>query len=73
MEQIKQNHQRALKIIELAEKEKWSEEELISTIDLLHLQTKDYLPIPNLKRAHELYKQGTRRMIDSMNYKEDNK
>ncbi|MCO4332459.1 hypothetical protein MTQ91_10965 [Staphylococcus hyicus] len=45
MEQIKQNHQRALKIIELAEKEKWSEEELILTIDLLHLQSKNYLPV----------------------------
>ncbi|HDE8324597.1 TPA: hypothetical protein PD736_002658 [Staphylococcus aureus] len=44
MEQIKQNHQRALKIIELAEKEKWSEEELLTTIDLLHLQNKNYLP-----------------------------
>lgn len=43
MEGIKQIHERALKIIELAEKEKWSEEELISTIDLLHLQNRNYL------------------------------
>ncbi len=44
MEEFKQTHERAIKIIELAEKEKWSEEELLTTIDLLHLQNKNYLP-----------------------------
>lgn len=41
---FKKIHERAIKIIELAEKEKWSEEELLTTIDLLHLQNQNYLP-----------------------------
>ena len=49
MQDLKKLHEIAIKIFELAEKEKWSEEELISTIDLLHLQNKNYLPeLPSL-------------------------
>ncbi|MCF7581226.1 hypothetical protein K4U71_05600 [Staphylococcus epidermidis] len=44
MKDLKKIHERAIKIIELAEKEKWSEEELLTTIDLLHLQNQNYLP-----------------------------
>lgn len=44
MQDLKKIHERAIKIIELAEKEKWSEEELLTTIDLLHLQNQNYLP-----------------------------
>lgn len=43
MQDLKKIHERAIKIIELAEKEKWSEEELLTTIDLLHLQNKNNL------------------------------
>jgi|GEM_PF-3745089 len=43
MRDLKKIHERAIKIIELAEKEKWSEEELLTTIDLLHLQNKNNL------------------------------
>ncbi|WP_340570333.1 hypothetical protein [Staphylococcus aureus] len=49
MQELKKIHEIAVKIIELAEKEKWSEEELLTTIDLLHLQNKNYLPeLPSL-------------------------
>ncbi|UXU48944.1 MULTISPECIES: hypothetical protein [Staphylococcus] len=44
MKDFKNLHKRALKIIELVEKEEWSEEEYIAVIDLLHLQNKSYLP-----------------------------
>lgn len=43
MQDLKKIHERAIKIIELAEKEKWSEEELLTTIDLLHLQNQNNL------------------------------
>ena len=43
MQDLKKIHERAIKIIELAEKEKWSEEELLTTIDLLYLQNKNNL------------------------------
>lgn len=42
MQDLKKVHEIAIKIIELAEKEGWSEGELIMTIDLLHLQNKNY-------------------------------
>ncbi|MDH9157113.1 hypothetical protein PYL47_10370 [Staphylococcus epidermidis] len=45
MKDLKKIHERAIKIIELAEKEKWSEEELLKTIDLLHLQNKNTLSL----------------------------
>ncbi|MHD0382851.1 hypothetical protein [Staphylococcus simulans] len=45
MQDLKKIHEIAIKIIELAEKEKWSEEELISTIDLLHLQNQNKLSL----------------------------
>lgn len=45
MRDFKKIHERAIKIIELAEIEKWSEEELIATIDLLHLQNKNNLSL----------------------------
>ncbi|HEJ8161675.1 TPA: hypothetical protein SMI61_002910 [Staphylococcus aureus] len=49
MQDLKKIHEIAVKIIELAEKEKWSEEELLTTIDLLYLQNKNYLPeLPSL-------------------------
>lgn len=44
MRDLKKIHERAIKTIELAEKEKWSEEELLTTIDLLYLQNQNYLP-----------------------------
>lgn len=43
MRDLKKIHERAIKIIELAEKEKWSEEELLTTIDLLRLQNQNNL------------------------------
>lgn len=43
MQDLKKIHERAIKIIELAEKGKWSEEELLTTIDLLHLQNQNNL------------------------------
>lgn len=43
MQDLKKIHERAIKIIELAEKEKWSEEELLTTTDLLHLQNQNNL------------------------------
>lgn len=43
MQDLKKIHERAIKIIELAEKEKWREEELLTTIDLLHLQNQNNL------------------------------
>ncbi|MCC5221767.1 hypothetical protein LMO67_14255, partial [Staphylococcus aureus] len=45
MQDLKKIHEIAVKIIELAEKEKWSEEELLTTIDLLHLQNKNTLSL----------------------------
>ncbi|HCI3290298.1 TPA: hypothetical protein NOY27_001669 [Staphylococcus aureus] len=45
MQELKKIHEIAVKIIELAEKEKWSEEELLTTIDLLHLQNKNTLSL----------------------------
>ncbi|ABI21753.1 hypothetical protein K4P21_09775 [Staphylococcus epidermidis] len=44
MKDLKKIHEIAVKIIELAEKEKWSKEELLTTIDLLYLQNQNYLP-----------------------------
>jgi hypothetical protein len=43
MRDLKKIHEIAIKIFELAEKEKWSKEELLTTIDLLHLQNQNYL------------------------------
>lgn len=45
MKDLKKLHERVIKIIELAEKEKWSEEELLKTIDLLHLQNENTLSL----------------------------
>lgn len=45
MKDLKKVHEKAIKIFELAEKEKWSEEELLTTIDLLHLQNKNTLSL----------------------------
>lgn len=45
MNELKSVYERVLKIIELAEKEKWSEEELLMTIDLLHLQNRNKLSL----------------------------
>ncbi|MDU1576705.1 MAG: hypothetical protein E6867_03340 [Staphylococcus epidermidis] len=45
MRDLKKIHEIAIKIIELAEKEKWSEEELLKTIDLLHLQNENTLSL----------------------------
>ncbi|WP_182463836.1 hypothetical protein [Staphylococcus warneri] len=45
MQNLKKTHETAIKIIELAEKEKWSEEELLTTIDLLHLQNENTLSL----------------------------
>lgn len=39
---IKKLYANSLKIVEFAEKEKWSKEELVRTIELLHLHNNDY-------------------------------
>lgn len=54
MRDLKKIHERKIKIIELAEKEKWSEEELLTIIDLLHLQNKNNLSLTvNDKEKYE--------------------
>ena len=62
MRDLKKIHERAIKIIELAEKEKWSEEELLTTIDLLHLQDKNnlFLTVNDEKKYEWTYNNSCR-------------